>query len=68
MVEKDNIDKSIEYQIRLNDLNKQYNELLGKIKFGDENTSNIEQMLEQVIEKKEKFKTSLTSTRKNKKA
>ena len=72
MVEKDNIDKSIEYQIRLNDLNKQYNELLGKIKFGDENTSNIEQMLEQVIrEKREiqnKFDQYKKKTRKHEKS
>lgn len=64
MVEEDNIDNSLEYQIRLNDLNKQYNELLGKIKFGDENTSNIEQMLEQVIKEKREIQNRLDQYKK----
>lgn len=64
MVEEDNIDKSLEYQIRLNNLNEQYNELLGKIKFGDENTSNIEQMLEQVIKEKREIQNRLDQYKK----
>lgn len=64
MVEEDIIDKSLEYQIRLKDLNKQYNELLGKIKFGDENTSNIEQMLEQVIKDKREIQNKLDQYKK----
>lgn len=64
MVEKDNIDKSLEYQIRLNYLNKQYNELLENIKFGDENTSNIEQMLERVIKEKREIQNKLDQYKK----